>query len=332
MTNLAKLPETCRCGNLFSDETKNHFEAIIPMYNSQEHIPDLIAYLDVLADSIMGKLNVVFVVDGNVDNTTGELVSSLRETSQWNWKILQLSRNFGVGPSLMAAFKVSTSCVTVAFGCDLQEPVELFARFQKVLNDKHLHLALGVRKTRQDPLITKFFSNIYWRLYVKFISPDTPRGGFDVCGLSYFAKTVLVEMKEQNTNVTAQIDWIGLKREYIQFDRQRRSFGKSKWTFRRKLRLFFDSFYGFTDFPIRIMQIFSFVGMILLSGLGLITVISWAFGLINIPGYTTLVFIQIFTANLTIFTISILSGYVVRTFDNSKFRPNYIVERVIDSN
>jgi len=316
----------------FLDETNKHFEAVIPMYKSKDHIPELVRYLNLMADCIMGKLNVVIVVDGNIDRTTDELISNLNGISKWDWKIIQLSRNFGVGPALMSAFELSDSCISVAFGSDLQEPVDLFTQFQKSLADKDLHLALGIRKTRQDPIISRFFSSIYWRLYSKFISPDTPKGGFDVCGLSNFARTILIQMKEKNTNITAQLDWIGLKREYIEFNRKRRSFGKSTWTFRKKLRLFFDSFYGFTDFPIRVMQIFSLIGIILLSGLGLITITSWALGLINIPGYTTIIFIQIFTANLIIFTISILAGYVVRTFDNSKLRPNYIVEKILYSN
>jgi dolichol-phosphate mannosyltransferase len=137
-------------------------------------------------------------------------------------------------------------------------------------------------------------------------------------------------MREKNTNITAQIDWLGFSRQYIEFDRKQRRLGKSTWSFGKKLRLFFDSFYGFTDLPIRIMQVISGLGLIFFSLFGILTGTFWALGLIQIPGYTTLVFLQFFSVNLVIFCLSVLAGYVTRAFDNTKNRPTYIVERIIE--
>lgn len=320
----------CRCGRSLNDASIVHFEAIVPMYKSVDHVPELIDYLDSLSDKIVGKLFVTFVVDGNVDGTTEALSQFTKVGRTWDCRIIQFSRNFGVGPALIAAFESSNSCSSVAFGADLQEPSELFVEFQGLLTNPDLNLALGVRRSRNDPAISKMFSKIYWRLYSRFISPNTPKGGFDVCGLSEKAKKALVSMHEKNTNITAQIDWLGFSREYVEFDRKPRSFGKSTWSFGKKLRLFFDSFYGFTDLPIRLMQLTSGLGAILFSILGLLTGTSWALGLIQVPGYTTIIFLQLFTANLVILCISILAGYVTRTFDNTKNRPRYVIERIIE--
>lgn len=320
----------CRCGRSLNDASIVHFEAIVPMYKSVDHVPELIDYLDSLSDKIVGKLFVTFVVDGNVDGTTEALSQFTKVGRTWDCRIIQFSRNFGVGPALIAAFESSNSCSSVAFGADLQEPLELFVEFQGLLTNPDLNLALGVRRSRNDPTISKMFSKIYWRLYSRFISPNTPKGGFDVCGLSEKAKKALVSMHEKNTNITAQIDWLGFSREYVEFDRKPRSFGKSTWSFGKKLRLFFDSFYGFTDLPIRLMQFTSGLGAILFSILGLLTGTSWALGLIEVPGYTTIIFLQLFTANLVILCISILAGYVTRTFDNTKNRPRYVIERIIE--
>jgi hypothetical protein len=78
------------------------------------------------------------------------------------------------------------------------------------------------------------------------------------------------------------------------------------------------------------MQLTSGLGIIFFSMLGLLTGVSWALDLIQIPGYTTIIFLQLFTANLVILCISILAGYVTRTFDNTKNRPRYVVERIIE--
>jgi glycosyltransferase involved in cell wall biosynthesis len=320
----------CRCGKSLHDSSAIHFEAVVPMYKSVDHVPELVDYLNNLSEMIIGKLFVTFVVDGNVDDTTEALVRYAGCDRAWDSKIIQFSRNFGVGPALIAAFEHSNSCTSVAFGADLQEPLELLLEFQNLLKKPELNLVLGVRRSRNDPAISKMFSKIYWKLYSRFISPNSPKGGFDVCGLSKNAKSALVSMHEKNTNITAQIDWLGFSRQYIEFDRKPRSFGRSTWSFGKKLRLFFDSFYGFTDLPIRIMQLTSGLGIIFFSIIGLLTGVSWALDLIQIPGYTTIIFLQLFTANLIIFCISILAGYVTRTFDNTKNRPRYVVERIIE--
>jgi glycosyltransferase involved in cell wall biosynthesis len=325
-----KKTSTCRCGLDWDAEENLHFEAVIPMYKSKDEIASLFEYLNQLSKTLPCKLNIAFVLDGDVDGSEEEIRKN-SDNNFFQWRIVKLSRNFGVGPALMAGFDTSNACIVAAFGADQQEPKELFEEFVQILGNPNVHIALGVRRTRQDDYLTQFFAKIYWFLYKKLISPELPRGGFDVCAFSAESRAVLTSLKEKNTNITAQIDWIGFERIYVYFDRQRRSQGKSKWKFSRKVKLFFDSFYGFTDLPIRIMQIFSALSVMALTALALISFIAWTLGLINIPGYLTIIFLQIFTANFLILAISITAGYVTRSFDNSKNRPTYIIEKKSNS-
>ena len=320
----------CRCGDTWETKSRIHFEAVIPMYKSKNEIVSLLDYLDILNETLPCTLNIVFVLDGDVDESEEELRKNLL-TRDLEWRIVTLSRNFGVGPALLAGFETSEACIVAAFGADQQEPKELFHNFVKILSNPSTHIVLGVRRTRQDDFLTKLFARTYWYLYRKLISPNLPTGGFDVCAFSRESRNALTLLKEKNTNITAQIDWIGFKRIYVPFDRLPRLKGKSKWTFKRKVKLFFDSFYGFTDLPIRIMQIFSALSVMVLVILALTSFIAWIFGLVNIPGYLTIIFLQILTANILILAISITAGYVTRAFDNSKNRPVYIIENEINS-
>jgi glycosyltransferase involved in cell wall biosynthesis len=326
-----KTINTCRCGFNWSAEEKMHFEAVIPMYKSKDEIEPLFKYLDQLSRILPCKLNVAFVLDGDVDGSE-EVIQKNSRAYSFHWRVVTLSRNFGVGPALMAGFETSNACIVAAFGADQQEPKELFEEFVQILSNPNIHIALGVRRTRQDDRLTQFFAKTYWYLYKKLISPELPAGGFDVCAFSSESRAALTSLKEKNTNITAQIDWIGFKRTYVYFDRQRRNQGKSKWKFSRKVKLFFDSFYGFTDLPIRIMQIFSALSVMVLTLLALISFIAWTLDLIHIPGYMTIIFLQIFTSNILILAISITAGYVTRSFDNSKNRPTYLIEKKSNSN
>jgi hypothetical protein len=138
-------------------------------------------------------------------------------------------------------------------------------------------------------------------------------------------------MEEKNTNITAQIDWLGFSREYVFFDRVSRKNGKSSWKLSRKIKLFMDSFYGFTELPIIFLLLISGMGMLLSSVFGLLILISWILGRISVPGYASIILLQVFSTNLILFVISLVSGYSTRAFENSKSRPRFIVEEIVES-
>jgi hypothetical protein len=320
----------CRCGADWIDQSVNHYELVVPMYKARELISELLVYIEELRKKLPCAISVTFVLDGDIDDTRSILLESLQYVA-FKWKILKLSRNFGVGPALIAAFERSNACIVTAFGADLQEPDAVFVQFLEVLSDPEKHIALGVRKSREDPFFAQKASQIYWFLFTRFISPDLPSGGFDVCALSREARISLCSMEEKNTNITAQIDWLGFSREYVYFDRQSRKIGKSSWKISRKIKLFMDSFYGFTDLPIVFLLLVSSLGILITSVFGLLILISWFLGRISVPGYASVILLQIFSTNLILFVISVVSGYSTRAFENSKARPRFIVEAIIES-
>lgn len=315
----------CRCGRSLDDFQTNHFDIIIPLFKSRELIASANSYLNELQRNFPTRFRVYFVVDGDIDGSFLTLKKEL-SAANYRWKIIVLARNFGVGPAIMAGLSQSNGCIVTAIGIDLQEPPSLLMDFLNELSDESIHVALGVRKSREDPFFMRFFSGVYWRLYRRFISPSTPIGGFDAFAMSQVARSHLILLKEKSTNITAQIDWLGFTRKYVKFDRIARKTGKSTWTFSRKVKLFMDSFYGFTDLPIRIMLSFSGFGFIALNAIGIFTVIARLLGLIELEGYTTIVFLQIYSLNILLLAISIVAGYITRAFENSQGRPIYIVQ------
>ena len=52
---------------------------------------------------------------------------------------------------------------------------------------------------------------------------------------------------------------------------------------------------------------------------------------VSVPGYASIIFLQIFSTNLILFVIALASGYSTRTFENSKLRPKFIVQSYLDS-
>lgn len=316
------------CGEPVSD--KIHLSVVVPLYKSESDLPRLLEYVKELNDNFVGGLTATFVVDGSPDSERLILeskMSSLGFPSQ----VIVLSKNFGVGPALHAALERSSGCATVVFGSDLQEPLDLFLTFGKKIVNEGRDVLLGQRLSREDPIVTKLFASFYWWVNRRFLENDTPRGGFDVFGLSKRARETLVKLPELNTSITSQLQWIGFDREYVAFHRRARRRGKSTWTLKKKFKLFADSVFGFSGAPIFAMVTVGVLSSLTLGLLASVTFIAAVIGVIQVPGYATIVLISAFGHSLTIACCGIIGSYLYRTFDNSKGRPKFIVADVITS-
>jgi len=299
---------------------------IVPLYKSSKHIPDLFERINQLGNELGVQSALIAVLDGP-DFETENAIKMYKALVSFPVKTVVLSRNFGVGPALLAGLSESEACISMCFGSDLQEPKSLFLEFFSLIGDDKADIALGNRRSREDPLMSRAGAAFYWAIYRRFIDSNIPKGGFDVFALSKHAKTALVDLGELNTSITSQIGWIGFRKSYVPFDRESRKIGKSSWTLRRKIKLFSDSIYGFTFLPITVITTIGF----LLTGAFLVisiaTLVAALLGLVKVAGYTTLVLLIGLGNSAMIFCIGLLGGYVSRTFDNSKQRPNYIIQR-----
>ena len=280
-------------------------------------------FLCTLNTSIPGGIRITLVADG-LEEDAKEIESAC---ASWPLPVegLVLSRNFGVGPALHAGLEGASECVVSALGSDLQEPQEVFVEFCRILFQGEADIALGVRRTRQDPLLPKLGALLFWRLNKALVDPESPPRGFDVFAVNREARGALMALPELNTSFTSQMLWIGFRRAWVPFDRHERTRGHSTWTLRRKAKLFSDALFGFTSIPATAIVMLGLAACSLLIGIGAVTLMGELLGLINVPGYTTILLVTAFGHSLTITLIGLVGGYAYRAFSNSTRRPHYII-------
>ena len=308
------------------DGTAAHFRMLVPLYHSENHLPEVMRYLNSLHMEIPGGITVDFIVDGRVEDEIA--LQNEIENLEPSATVIILSRNFGVGPALHAGIASRETCIVSAVGSDLQEPQHLYSEFNEAISSAEYDIALGQRRSREDPFLPRILAGIYWRLNRSLVNANAPLGGFDVFAMSKAAAASFVKLDELNTNFTSQLLWIGYRVKWIKFDRTARISGKSSWTLRRKFKLFADSLYGYTGKPIALMTWTGFLSSALLLMLAVSTVVGKILGFIDLPGYTTLVLLFALGQSLTLMCIGIVGGYLYRTFENSTNRPNYVIRKI----
>ncbi|WKZ57521.1 MAG: glycosyltransferase [Bdellovibrionota bacterium] len=302
---------------------------IIPVYRSASGIPQLLERLKEIVAAAPVKLSCMFVIDGSPDQAKEILVRDL-PSAGLRGKIVTLSRNFGAFEAIRAGLQLAEGDYFAIMAADCQEPASLMIDFFRVLHKDEADLVLGQREKREDPLMSVLPASIFWRLFRRIAISSAPASGIDVFGCNRRVRDTLVSMHELNSSLIGMLLWVGYRRKMIGYERQSRASGRSSWTFSKKFKYFADSLYGFSDLPIRLLTLLGVVGLLFSIVLTLVTVFAKVTGIIPIPGYAATISVVSLFGGLNCFGLGILGGYLWRTFENTKGRPLYIVNDVIE--
>jgi glycosyltransferase involved in cell wall biosynthesis len=197
-------------------------------------------------------MEAVFVVDGSPDNSLLILNEELKKQN-FEYQLISHSRNFGSFPAIQTGIKYARGDFFAIMAADLQEPKDLILNIFRSLGSNECDVAIGVRESRADPLLSKLAANMFWGMYKFLVMKDMPVRGVDVFGGNLNFRNQLILLKESNSSLIGLMMWIGFRRKFIPYTRQSRADKeKSAWTFKKKFRRY-STFY--TTFRI-ILDIF----------------------------------------------------------------------------
>jgi glycosyltransferase involved in cell wall biosynthesis len=300
------------------------YSVIVPVYKNADSIPRLIQALTDMNETLDGKLEVVFVVDGSPDESFALLKKELGNMS-FSAQLLAHSRNFGSFPAIRTGLMAATGEYFGVMAADLQEPPELLISFFKSLSNDECDVAIGTRNARKDPLSSRMASSIFWGLYRRLVVHDMPKGGVDIFGCNKAFREQLLQLNESRSSLIALIFWLGFRRKFIEYERQVRQEGKSAWTFKKKLEYMMDSVFAFTDYPIKLLIRMGATGSIIALLIGLLVVAARLSGAIEVPGYAATMVVVLLLGTLNLLGLGLVGTYAWRAYENSKQRPLAIV-------
>jgi dolichol-phosphate mannosyltransferase len=265
------------------------------------------------------RWDVTYVDDGSGDNSH-QVLCSLPKA-----RVLKLSRNFGSMAAIQAGLQRARGEAVAVISADLQDPPEmleqLVARWRAGAK-----VVLAARETRDDPLLSRVFSALFYRLFRALVSSEMPPSGFDFFLLDKQVAQLLVEHAEKNTNLAAAILWLGFRREIVPYHRAARVHGRSMWTLAKKVKYLYDSLLGFSYIPLRVMTALGVIGVLTSFGYGAAVAIERLTDPLAPRGWASLMVANLFFSGLMLASIGTVGEYVWRAFDAARKRPAFIVE------
>ncbi len=300
---------------------------VIPVYYNADVLKETHSTLtSVLAEySAKFDYEIIFVDDGSKD-ASYRVMQEIATTDPKS-KLVKLSKNHGAYVAILSGMNYASGDAVVFLAADLQDPPELIPQMydEWVLGNKR-DLVLCVRQSRSDPFFSKMFSAAFYKIFRALVLPEYPKTGFDLCMINKQQAKILVDMDEKNSHLTVQIIWLGFGRRFLNYHRRERKHGKSRWSFFKRLKLAFDTFFGFSARPLRIA---SFIGMLtwvpafLLALYIILRKIILDAPLFGVPALIASIFV---TGGLILLSIGIVGEYLWRNFDATRKRPTFIVE------
>lgn len=267
------------------------------------------------------EYELVFVDDGSKDRSLREILDVRQRDSCV--KAITFTRNFGQMAAMIAGFKEATGDAVINISADLQDPVELIPQMVKKWEEGS-EIVVCCRAGRSDSFLAGLFSRIAYGV-IRLSVPQIPRGGFDVVLMDRPVMNAFNAIDVRHRFFQGDLLWAGYRTSFIPYVRQKRTIGRSQYSFRKKLKNFLDAVLDASYLPIRFI---SLVGLIT-AGLGLLysasIVFSWLRGETPFKGWAPIMIAILLVGGLIMVMLGVIGEYVWRINEEVRKRPNYVV-------
>ena len=178
---------------------------------------------------------------------------------------------------------------------------------------------------------------LFYRIWKAIVSFDVPRNAGNFSIISREVLEIINRMPERNKFVRGLRAWTGYSSVGIEYERDERTLGKTKFSFLGYLNHALNGITSFSTFPLRMFTYAGGIGMLICLGFGLFLfltkaseIFGWSFLNYDIErGTTTIALLIIFSFSIVLLGLGIIGEYIGRILEEVKKRPNFLVRKVV---
>lgn len=295
---------------------------VVPVFNEAPSLNELYERIVRALDPISAEFEIIFVDDGSRDDGPEILLALAQKDVRV--KLISFCRNFGQHAAVMAGFKHAKGEVIVTLDADLQNPPEEIPLLIEKINEGFDAVA-GNRVNRKDRMARRILSRLMNLLISRLTEVKLNDYG---CMLRAYRRNVidyLLAYGEKSVYIPAFTSWLIGRVAEVDVRHDERKYGSSKYSMLRFLRQAFDLVTAYTLVPIQLISIigafFALVGFFLACYL-----MSFRLFFGTPSPFTTFISALLFFSGLIIFSMGIISEYLVRIHIETRKLPLYIIK------
>lgn len=315
--------------HLYTTAGKNmdKIAVVVPIYGSPNSIEELSQRLVNTLIEITENYE-IFLVEDNCPAGSWEIIRSVCKKFK-NIKGIKFSKNFGQHYAILAGLRKTKADYVVVMDGDLQDhPEDISALYKKV--KQGFDKVFVKRINRKHSFFEKLSSKLFYKFlsYMTDTKQDSSIGNFGI-----YSKAVIKEisqLKEIARLFPVHARWVGFQESFIEIEHNERHDGVSSYTFKKRLALATNIAFSFSEKPLWLVIKFGFLISTLSFTYALYTFGKWIFVGATVEGWTSLIISVWLLSGITIAILGVVGVYIAKTFDETKQRPLYIIERELN--
>lgn len=302
------------------------YSIVAPIYNEEGNIELLHERISKVMDSTGESWELILINDGSRDRSP-EMIDALAARDA-RVKTVHFARNFGHQTAVTAGIDHANGEAVVLIDADLQDPPELILEMIERWKAGY-QVVYAIRSERKGESWFKLASaKLFYRVIYRITDVDIPVDTGDFRLMDQQVVAVLRQMREHNRFIRGMTSWVGFKQTGVNYVRDVRHSGETKYPLRKMIRFALDAITGFSYFPLQIMiYVAAVLGVLALLAVPVVALLRLSLGTEFFGGQATTIVLLLLLSSFQLFFLFILGQYVARTYDEARNRPLYVVAR-----
>lgn len=300
---------------------------VAPCWNEEETLPELYRRIAEVMEQLQECWELVLINDGSTDNTT-QVMQQLHENDP-RIHYVEFARNFGHQIAVTAGMDFAQGQVVVLIDADLQDPPELILRMIDKWREGY-HVVYAVRSERKGESWFKLFTaQLFYRLIYRITDVNIPLDTGDFRLMDRQVVDQMKAMKEHHRFIRGLTSWVGFKQTGVEYVREERFAGETKYPLRKMIKLAITAITGFSIFPLQLATFIGFATAIISAIFIIFVIIARLSGYQTFEGQATTLVMVLFLGSIQLISLGIIGEYLGRIYDEVRGRPLYVVNKAV---
>lgn len=303
------------------------YSIIAPCWNEEVTLPELYRRISEVMEPLEENWELVLINDGSTDNTS-QVMRKLHKTDP-RVHYIEFARNFGHQIAVTAGMDYAQGRVVILIDADLQDPPELILRMLDKWREGY-KVVYAVRSERKGETWFKLFTaQLFYRLIYRITDVNIPLDTGDFRLMDRQVVDQMKAMKEHHRFIRGMTSWVGFKQTGVEYVREERFAGETKYPVRKMVRLAITAITGFSIFPLQLATFLGFATAIVSTIFIILVIIARLSGYQAFEGQATTLVMVLFLGSIQLISLGIVGEYLGRIYDEVRNRPLYVVNKAV---
>jgi glycosyltransferase involved in cell wall biosynthesis len=302
---------------------------ISPVYRAEKIVDELVSRIREEASKITNNYEIILIEDCGPDDSWAKIVENCNKFQEV--KGIKLSRNFGQHFAITCGIDYANGDYVIVMDCDLQDDPKYFSKFIEETKNG-CDIVFSYKEKRKHNFIKDFFANLFNIVFNYLIENKSQKSNAMVGSYSLLSRKAVLAFRaygDYQRHYLMVLRWLGFKNAYISIEHNKRFEGKSSYSFSKLLN---HSLNGITSQSDKLLRLNATIGLGLsfLSFIIAIIIVIFYFKYGFLSGWASLIVTILFSTGILLTSIGITGIYIGKTFEQTKNRPKYIVDDLVN--